>query len=207
VPALSALQKTAGKPNNRLSVVYVPNGVGALQAWTPTVEGAAFEFTPILKPLEPFRNRLIVLSGLNSKGWPGERTTAHARASTKFLTNMPPKSSTGSDLGAGVSMDQILARELGQHTELGSLELVSSRRNRPGPATRAIAARIRPRSPGVARDPGRRDVVAAGCQVRRGRDHASACHSRSRSSRAHEQCTTPLMAAAGFGWGPVDRRG
>jgi hypothetical protein len=122
VPALSALPKTAAGPPNRFGVVYVPNGI-AMKYWTPAAAEGAFEFTPTLAPLEPFRDRLLVLSGLNSKQWPGEKSTAHAKASTKFLTNMPPKSTTGSDLHAGISMDQILAREFGSQTQLASLEL------------------------------------------------------------------------------------
>src|SRR6202795_3330456 len=65
VPALTAFQKTAAKPVNRFGAVYVPNGI-VMPQWTPSAEGGAFEFTPTLKPLEPFRDRLLVLSGLNS---------------------------------------------------------------------------------------------------------------------------------------------
>ena len=65
VPALTAFQKTAAKPVNRFGAVYVPNGI-MMREWTPSAEGSAFEFTSILKPLEPFRDRLLVLSGLNS---------------------------------------------------------------------------------------------------------------------------------------------
>src|SRR5215472_13869080 len=65
VPALTAFQKTVAKPVNRFGAVYVPNGM-MMAHWTPSAEGSAFEFTPILKPLEPFRDRLVVLSGLNS---------------------------------------------------------------------------------------------------------------------------------------------
>jgi len=124
VPALTAFQKTAAKPANRFGAVYVPNGI-MMREWTPSDEGSAFEFTPILKPLEPFRDRLLVLSGLNStppakqSGAPG----VHARASTRFLTDTPPKVTNGSDLEAGISMDQIAAKELGHHTQLASLEL------------------------------------------------------------------------------------
>ena len=124
VPALTAFQKTAAKPVNRFGAVYVPNGIMMAQ-WTPSAEGATFEFTPTLKPLEPFRERLLVLSGLNSTppvkqaGAPG----VHARASTRFLTDTPPKVTNGSDLEAGISMDQIAAKELGKHTQLASLEL------------------------------------------------------------------------------------
>jgi Protein of unknown function (DUF1552) len=124
VPALTAFQKTAAKPVNRFGAVYVPNGIMMAQ-WTPSAEGAAFEFTPTLKPLEPFRERLLVLSGLNSTP-PAKQAGAvgvHARASTRFLTDVPPKVTNGSDLEAGISMDQIAAKELGKHTQLASLEL------------------------------------------------------------------------------------
>lgn len=123
VPALTAFEKTAAKPVNRFGAVYVPNGIMMAQ-WTPTAEGTAFEFSPTLKALEPFRERLLVLSGLNST--PPKQTGAvgvHARASTRFLTDTPPKVTNGADLEAGISMDQIAAQELGKHTQLASLEL------------------------------------------------------------------------------------
>jgi len=123
VPALTAFQKTVAKPVNRFGAVYVPNGM-MMAHWTPSAEGSAFEFTPILKPLEPFRDRLVVLSGLNST--PPARQGAvgvHARASTRFLTDVPPKVTNGADLEAGISMDQIAAKELGRNTQLASLEL------------------------------------------------------------------------------------
>ncbi|HXP89042.1 MAG TPA: DUF1552 domain-containing protein [Bryobacteraceae bacterium] len=123
VPALTAFQKTAAKPVNRFGAVYVPNGI-MMRQWTPEAEGDAFEFTPTLKPLEPFRDRLLVLSGLNSTP-PAKQGAVgvHARASTRFLTDTPPKSTNGGDLEAGISMDQIAAQELGRHTQLASLEL------------------------------------------------------------------------------------
>jgi hypothetical protein len=94
--------------------------------WTPGTDGAGFDFPVILQPLLPFRNRLLVLSGLNSIPPPtpaGQDAGLHARASTRFLTNVPPKFTTGSDLMAGISMDQVVAREVAQQTELASLEL------------------------------------------------------------------------------------
>jgi hypothetical protein len=125
VPALTALGRTAGKPTRRFGVVYVPNGI-VMKSWTPASEGTAFELTPILQPLAPFRDRMQVLTGLNSRPpalRAGEDPGVHARASTRFLTDMPPKFTTGSDLLAGISMDQILAKELGQTTQLASLEV------------------------------------------------------------------------------------
>ena len=127
VPALSAIRRMRATATNRLGIVYVPNGVPHMaQNWTPAAEGAAFEFPAILQPMGRFRDRVLVLSGLNSNPPPtpaGQDPGLHARASTRFLTNVPPKFTTGSDLMAGVSMDQIAARELGQQTQLASLEL------------------------------------------------------------------------------------
>jgi hypothetical protein len=118
VPALSALRNTAANPVRRLGVVYTPNGM-MMDSWTPATEGAGFAFKTIMKPLEPFADRLLVLSGLH--GVDGEGP--HARASTRFLTGVPSKQADGSDLHAGVSMDQLVGRVHGQHTQFASLEL------------------------------------------------------------------------------------
>jgi Protein of unknown function (DUF1552) len=121
VPALSALGKTAGKPVNRLGVVYVPNGV-IVKAYLPAGEGAAYEMSPTLSPLTPFRNQTLVLSGLNCVPSPGRPGGSHAKASTRFLTDVsPPTSETVLDVGT--SMDQLIAAELGKQTQLASLEL------------------------------------------------------------------------------------
>jgi hypothetical protein len=122
-PALMAYDKAAAKPVTRFGAIYVPNGI-VMQNWTPTTEGAAFDLSPILKPLEPFRDRLLVLSGLSSVPPPNAVPNAHPRASTRFLTDVPPQPTRGTaDLHAGISMDQIAAKELGQHTQLASLEI------------------------------------------------------------------------------------
>jgi hypothetical protein len=121
VPALTAFAKTAAKPTNRLSVVYLPNGI-RMEHWTPAAEGAAFDFKPILQPLAPFRDQLLLLTGLSSGGGP-QVSGVHARASTKFLSDMPPKLTQGADLEAGISMDQLAAKEFAEHTQLASLEL------------------------------------------------------------------------------------
>ena len=121
VPALTALGQTAARRVNRLSVVYVPNGM-RMEHWTPAAEGTAFELTQILQPLAPFRDRVLVLSGLSSGGGL-QSSGVHARASTKFLTDTTPKFTQGSDLSAGVSIDQLAAAEIGRETPLGSLEL------------------------------------------------------------------------------------
>src|SRR5438552_8035284 len=121
IPAATALAATAAKPVSRFGVVYVPNGM-IMQNYLPKAEGAAYELTPTLSTLAPFRNDLLILSGLNCTPTPGRSGGAHAKASTRFLTDVsPPTSETRLD--AGISMDQILAKELGKHTQLASLEL------------------------------------------------------------------------------------
>ena len=121
VPALSAQAKTPGRPINRLGVMYIPNGM-IMNKWTPLLDGAAFELTPTLSSLAPYRDQLLVLSNLACVPTPGRPGGAHAKASTRFLTDIsPPTSETWLD--AGISMDQILAQETGKHTQLASLEL------------------------------------------------------------------------------------
>src|SRR3989441_7331091 len=121
VPALSAQDKTQAKPVNRLGVMYVPNGM-IMNKWTPLLDGTAFELSPTLSSLAPYRDQLLVLSNLACVPTPGRPGGAHAKASTRFLTDIsPPTSETWLD--AGISMDQILAQETGKHTQLASLEL------------------------------------------------------------------------------------
>jgi hypothetical protein len=121
VPSLTALQRTPAQAPLRFGTVYVPNGVIPGQ-WFPTAEGKTFEFSPTLKPLEKFREQLLVVSGLDSvpPPPPGERQyNNHADASTRFLTDVTPSRT----LRAGISIDQILAREIGKDTALPSIEL------------------------------------------------------------------------------------
>lgn len=121
IPALSAMAKTAARPVNRFGLMYVPNGM-IMKNYLPVVEGAGFEITPTLSAIAPYREHLLVLSGLNSTASPGRPGGAHAKASTRFLTDVsPPTSETWLD--AGISMDQILAQETGKHTQFASLEL------------------------------------------------------------------------------------
>jgi hypothetical protein len=126
VPAATALQSTAARPRRRFGVVYTPNGM-MMPSWTPAQDGAQFELSPTLKPLEPFREQLIVLSGLSSKppanSPAGAAAGVHARASTRFMTHVIPKRAQGSEISAGVSTDQIAAAEFGKQTQLASLEL------------------------------------------------------------------------------------
>ena len=108
----------------RLAFAYIPNGV-TFPEWKPAKTGSDYEFTRILKPLEPFRRDLFVLSGLDhhQANALGDGGGDHARAGACFLTGVHPKKTDGADIEGGVSIDQIIAREIGTKTRLGSLEL------------------------------------------------------------------------------------
>src|SRR5687768_4425884 len=130
VPALTAQSRSAARPLRRLGFVYMPNGVArnftGINYWTPLGEGSSFEFSPILKPLEPFRDRMVVVSGLaqhqadaHDDGANGD----HTRGTSSWLTGVHPKRTEGADIRNGISADQIAAVELGKDTALPSLEL------------------------------------------------------------------------------------
>ena len=119
VPALTTAVHAAA-PQRRAGFVYIPHGV-IMGQWTPAVEGANFEFTPILKPLEPFRDSLVVVSNLTR----AEVNSNHAVSSACWLTGVPPKRTDGPDFQAGVSVDQLIAQHIGQDTTFPSLEVAT----------------------------------------------------------------------------------
>ena len=125
VPAFAAVRNTAAKPVPRLFTGYVPNGV-IMDQWTPDAAGALTDLPATLQPLAPFKDKLLVVSGLADAPafpLPGEGTGDHVRAAATFLTGVHPKKTDGPDIRGGTSMDQIAARVLGNETVLTSLEL------------------------------------------------------------------------------------
>jgi hypothetical protein len=123
VPALGWAQGSARPAPTRLCYVYVPNGM-VMQNWTPAVTGRDFALTPILRPLERFKDQTLVVSNLmcHNANALGDGPGDHARASASFLTGAHPRES-GSDIFAGVSADQVAAQAIGTQTRFPSLEL------------------------------------------------------------------------------------
>ena len=117
LPAWSSRARAATTRANRFLAFYVPNGM-AMEYWTPKGEGRDFELSPILEPLAPFRNQMLVLSGINAS-W----NYIHAGASGSFLTGTTRGGRNEVEILADVSMDQLLARHFANETQIGSLEL------------------------------------------------------------------------------------
>ena len=125
VPAMTALQKTPARPVRRLGVVYHPNGV-IYENWLPKGVGRDFMLSPTLEPLEPFKNQLVVVTGLSSHQAEalGDGGGDHSRASGTYLTGVHVKKSD-SVVGNGMSMDQIAAKAFERETQLSSLQLTA----------------------------------------------------------------------------------
>src|SRR6187397_1457092 len=117
LPAFSLRGLAAAKPVHRFQTFYVPNGM-AMEYWLPKGEGTAFELSPILEPLAPFRNQMLVLSGLKAN-W----NYIHAGASGSFLTGTTRGGRNEVEIVADVSMDQLLARQFAKETQVASLEM------------------------------------------------------------------------------------
>jgi hypothetical protein len=109
---------------NRLAFLYVPNGKN-MADWTPKKEGAGFDLPAILEPLREHQNDFLVLTGLTAdKARPhGDGGGDHARALGAFLTGCQPRKTDGTDIRAGVSVDQVAAGRIGEQTRLASLEI------------------------------------------------------------------------------------
>jgi hypothetical protein len=107
----------------RFGAVYFPNGA-IMQELTPKTVGAGFEFTPILKPLEPFRDSLLIVTNL-TRSHPGSQFGDHAVSAAGFLTGVWPKRTEAEDVLANTSIDQVVASQIGQDTPLPSLEVAT----------------------------------------------------------------------------------
>ena len=120
IPAMRA--QTKGVP--RFTAVYFGNGANMFQ-WTPATEGAGFEFSPTLKPLEPFRSRTNIFTGLDNfqATDQGDVGGQHPRAAPAFMSCSHPKQTEGADVRAGKTIDQYIADKICADTKLSSLEV------------------------------------------------------------------------------------
>jgi len=125
VPAFAGPADTSAKPPVRLGIVYSGNGQWPMDKWTPKTEGPNFELTQTIEQLKPYRDQLLVLSGLAQKeAFPreGDGGGEHSRTTATFLTGVRPKRTDGKDIHAGTSVDQIVAEKIGKDTQLKSIE-------------------------------------------------------------------------------------
>jgi hypothetical protein len=126
IPAGTALAQTAAAPKTRLSCIYIPHGA-TMDLWTPKTTGKDFEFSQILKPFEPFRQSINVITNLahrNVAPASGEDSGGaenHSRAAAVFLTGAHPFKGEVAKVGA--SVDQLAAAAMGQDTPLPSIEM------------------------------------------------------------------------------------
>jgi hypothetical protein len=118
VPAQTPLAKTAANPVPHMGFVYFPHGA-VINLWTPSKEGADFDLKPILKPLEPFKKQMTVISGLGNRA--AESSAVHAITPGTWLSGVAPRVSH--DPFMGITADQIAAKYLGADSPLPSLEL------------------------------------------------------------------------------------
>jgi hypothetical protein len=131
IPAWTSLAKTAAAPTPRMGFMYLPHGA-IMEQWTPAAEGTAFELTPILKPLEPFRKQLTIVSGLENK--PAIAPPVHALNPGTWLSCVTPQPSQ--EPHGGVTIDQLAAAHIGQDTPLPSIEVATEGRGGSGACDR-----------------------------------------------------------------------
>jgi Protein of unknown function (DUF1552) len=121
IPALTAQSATVARVVPRLGFVYVPHGM-IMEQFTPAAVGLDFAFTPILRPLEPFRDRVTVVSGLEHKA--ADYGGVHSLSPPTWLSGVRPADKAG-DIRAGITVDQIAAEKIGGSTPFPSLELAT----------------------------------------------------------------------------------
>ena len=119
VPALTPTALTAATPTKRFGAVFVPMGERPSH-WTPPTTGNGFEFSPILKPIEGFRDYVNVVSNIDR---PLQGT--HAVSTGTWLTGAAPKRTEAEDFIAGTSLDQMIAGQIAKDTVFKSIEIAT----------------------------------------------------------------------------------
>src|SRR5215475_6786524 len=118
VPAFTPTARTAANPLTRFGAVFVPLGERP-GYWTPAKVGTDFEFTPILKPLEPYRNSITLVSELC------DPLDGHAVTVAAWLSGSIPFKTIAENVHAGTTIDQVIAAKIGHETPLPSFELAT----------------------------------------------------------------------------------
>ncbi len=119
LPWLEAMGAPA-KPNRRAAFIYIPNGV-LQEGWRPRQTGANYVLPPSLEPLAKVREKVLVISGLDRTYVSG--TGVHAQCGSCWLTSSPPTEALDGGFPTNATLDQVLARHIGQDTLFPSLEL------------------------------------------------------------------------------------
>src|SRR6187402_149244 len=123
LPAFTALARAQARPRTRFGAIYVPNGA-IMEQWIPERVGAGFDFKPILKPIEAFKDQMVVVSNL-TRSHPGSQVGDHAVSAAGFLTGVWPKRTEAEDVLANTSVDQVVAQQIGQDTPFPSIEVAT----------------------------------------------------------------------------------
>jgi len=124
IPA-TAWGQTAAKIPHRLAFVGFPHGA-VMRHWKPEATGRDYEMPRILEPLAPYREHMTIVSGLRNR--PAESPEPHEFIERTWLSCVSPKEAGVSGPDAGVTVDQLAARHIGQETRIPSLELTTSLR-------------------------------------------------------------------------------
>jgi hypothetical protein len=122
IPAFASPRALAAAEVKRFGTLFVPMGM-TMSQFTPKADGPLEQLPPILQPLAPFRDRIVVFSGLDCKAGEANDGGVHPRAQTGWATSTRPLRTEGANIHAGVSMDQVAAQQFGKETQLTSLEL------------------------------------------------------------------------------------
>jgi len=122
-PAFTALAKAQARPRTRFGAVYIPNGA-IMEQWIPAAVGHGFDFKPILAPIEPFKDQIVVVTNL-TRSHPGSQVGDHAVSAAGYLTGVWPKRTEAEDVLANTSVDQVVAQQIGQETPFPSLEVAT----------------------------------------------------------------------------------
>ena len=124
MPGLLAATTTAPTAPVRMACIFVANGA-IMDKWKPTGEGKDYQLSPTLEPLAPFREDMMVFSGLTQHHARanGDGGGDHARNASAYLTGAQPRKTSGADISVGQSIDQAVAEKIGNQTRLPSIEL------------------------------------------------------------------------------------